>query len=427
MKADDVSLESYLEERAQQGHALAKLLKHPKPDQGVVHTPREIAQQPFLWRQTVHLMQQHAGDLRAFLSDAGLYDEHDRPQIVFTGAGTSSHVGLSLSDLFRVRLRADCASWPTTRITARPDTFLVDDRRRVVIHCARSGNSPESRAVLEYALKRHPQSARHVVITCNKDGALAQLAREHPENVYLVALPKATNDEGLAMTSSFTSMVVAGQALTYLSDMDALTDLTGRIAEVCERLIETQTDAIKDLADPALGRAFFLGNNDLVGAATESALKLQELAVGQITAKGENTMAFRHGPISAVNEQTTVVFFLSKNPHARRYEVDVLRQYQDAFAEMGARVIVLCERPPDAALHERVTVVPYDPQGRWDVPALHQVKVSALFGQLLALFSSDVRGLNVDDPSVHKPLYSRTVQGVETYAFTEASALAPAR
>ncbi len=416
---ENVALRTYLDVCAAGDHILSSLLREPNPGRGVVHTPREIVQQPFLWRETARRMKRLGPDLMTFLESAGLYDAADRAHVLLTGAGTSNFVGLSLIDLLRTRLRTSCSAFPTTRITAAPSLFFLPGQRLVLIHFARSGNSPESTNVLDVALQHHADSIRHVVITCNEKGELARRARAHPEQVFLIVLDQACNDRGLAMTSSFSNMVVAGQAIAHLDDIEWFNSLIERTAKAAEHLIATYADEIYELAEPGVARVFYLGNGDLFGAAAESALKVQELSVGQVIAIGEDPLSFRHGPISAVDGNTMVVFLLSEDPYTRRYELDVLLQYQEAFKEIGARVVVLGSSVAVPGLDSSITVLEYDPHGAWSVPPLYQVNIATLFGQLFGLLASYKRNLNVDDPSVAKEFYSRTVQGVRIYEYRD--------
>jgi tagatose-6-phosphate ketose/aldose isomerase len=300
-------------------------------------------------------------------------------------------------------------------MTANPDLYVKGDRPSLMIHFARSGNSPESRAVLEAGLQRMGDQGRHLVITCNEDGTLADIARAHPDRVCLVVLPEASHDQGLAMTSSYSSMVVAAQALAHLDRMAAFREQVDRTAQAGEYVLHTYPDRIRERVGRDISRAFFLGNNDLFGAATESALKVQELTAGQILAQGGDALSFRHGPISAVDERSLVCFYLSERSYTRRYELDVVRQYQDAFRDIGAETVVVTSEPPEEELGEGVTVMSYDPDRQWTVSALQQVTVAVLFGQLAGLFAAHRRGVNVDEPSAEKALYNRTVQGVRLY------------
>lgn len=403
------------------GDVLQYILDHPDPDLGTVHTPGEIAQQPELWRRTAREVREHAPSLRSFLDTSGLFDGTS-PRVLLTGAGTSHYVGLSVRDLLRQQFAAHCESWPTTCITPNPDLFFREDEPTLLVHFARSGNSPESRAVLEGGLECMGEDDRHLVVTCNKEGTLAEIARAYPDRVYLLVLPDAANDKGLAMTSSYTSMVVASQALAHLDRMDAFVNQVDRTAQVGEEVLARYPDQIDDLMSGDVQRAFFLGNNDLYGAATESALKVQELTAGRILAKSEDTLAFRHGPISAVDEHSVVVFYFSARDYTRRYELDVVRQYQRAFEELGAEIVVVAPERPDIEPTSNLSIFSYDGEGEDRVPALQQTNIAVLIGQLAGLFGAYRRDVNVDEPSVEKSLYNRTVQGVQLYAPTDAFA-----
>lgn len=418
MEARDISIDHYLASYPGRRHILYRLATEREDSTGTVYTPREIMQQPLLWKETARRMQALAPELRDFIGTSGLFDDHCRPGIILTGAGTSDYVGLSLVDLFRVRYRAFSANWPTTRITACPDVFFDTQQRMLMIHFARSGDSPESRAVLEMSLDLQPDQIKHIVVTCNGNGALAAVARANPDRVFLIVLNELSNDRGLAMTSSFSSMVVAGQAIAYLDDIESFVERVDRMAQAGEHVIDQYSDTIYQLADPSIDRVFYLGNNDLFGAAVESALKVQELTEGRVLAKGEDTLAFRHGPISAIDENSLICFYLSAGEYTRQYELDVLSQYREAFRALGANVVVFADQMSDVDVWEGLTSISYDPDERWKLPSLHQIDVAVLFGQLFGVFSAYRRGINVDNPSGDKALYSRTVQGVKIYAFT---------
>ncbi len=418
MNKGDSALAEYLNALSPVKNALGSLLQNLEGRDGIEHTPQEIAQQPFLWRRTARSMRERAAALKTFLSATHLYDGDARPTIVLTGAGTSDYIGQSVADLFRERLNTAVISWPTTRITANPGTFFAGIQPRIMVHFARSGNSPESLAALDLALEHQASRIRHVVITCNADGALAKRAQRSADSVYLVVLDEACNDRGLAMTSSYTNMVVAAQSIAYLDNIDAYVGIIDRTAAAAERFIRHYSDEIDALASlNAFDRAFFLGNGDLLGAASESALKVQELTAGRLIAKSDDTLAFRHGPVSAVNGRSLVSFFLSADAFTRRYELDVLNQYREAFAALGATTLVMTARPTDVENADGLSLLCYDPDDEYRIPAQHQVTLAVLVGQLLALFASYGMGYNVDNPTADSGLYARTVQGVRLYPY----------
>ncbi len=424
INVSDAALAEYLAARKSEPNALSNLLRNPDGREGITHTPREIMQQPLLWRRTAEMMRDLAPSLHTFLSEAGLSGTGKRPTIVLTGAGSSDYVGQTVSDLLRERFNTPVVSWPTTRITATPASFFAGGRQRLMVHFARSGNSPESVAVLDIALEHHRDRIRHVVITCNAEGRLAQRAEENKDRVFLIVLDDACNDRALAMTSSFSDMVIAAQALAHLDDMDCFVDLVDRVAGAAENFIRRYADDIEAIADvDVFRRAFFLGNGDLMGAASEAALKVQELTAGRLIAKSDDTLAFRHGPVSAVNGHTLVGFFLSADPYTRRYEIDVLNQYRGAFAALGAKTLVLTASASDVPSSDDIILMTYDPDRTYDIPRLYQVNLAVLLGQMLALFASYKMGYNVDDPTADSGLYARTVQGVQLYEYDPESAI----
>lgn len=409
----DVS--TYLNRYASKDHQLAYMINNPNSELGTQHTPREIAQQPFVWRKTARYFVENAASIKAFMKKSGLFNKNNRSHIILTGAGTSDYVGLSLADLYRTTFKTPSNNWATTRITASPSDYLSDHHEYLIVHFARSGNSPESRAVLELALKDYSTNTYHIVITCNPEGELAKIARNNPDKVYLILLPEESNDKGLAMTSSFSTMVTAGQCLANLDNIVSFESLIENVAESAEYFIDEYSDAIFGLADPLVNRAFYLGNKDLLGAANESALKVQELTVGQLIAKAEDTLTFRHGPISAVDSKTVVCFFLSEDPFTFRYELDVVEQYNLAFSEIGAKSVVVGSGNLLDSSVLPINKFVYDPFGKWSIPYHYQVNIAVLFGQIFGLFAAYRRKINIDNPSKQNGLYSRIVQGVRVY------------
>lgn len=408
-------VKTYLKRYESKVHQLALMINDPDPEAGTVYTPSEIAQQPLLWRKTVKSFKEKATDLKIFLRKTGLFNDIDRPHIILTGAGTSDYVGLSLADLFRTTFKTPSNNWATTRITASPEDYLSHHHKYLIVHFARSGNSPESRAVLELALKDYVDNTFHIVITCNPEGELAKTALLNPDKVYLILLPEESNDKGLAMTSSFSTMVTAGQCLANLDNIDSFESLIENVAESAEYFIDEYADTIFQLADPSVNRAFYLGNKDLLGAANESALKVQELTVGHLIAKAEDTLTFRHGPISAVDANTLVCFFLSEDPFTFRYELDVVEQYYLAFEEIGAKSVIVGSGNLMDSYSLPIHKFTYDPDGKWKIPYHYQVNIAVLFGQIFGLFASFRRNINIDNPAKQNGLYSRIVQGVRVY------------
>lgn len=114
----------------------------------------------------------------------------------------------------------------------------------------------------------------HLLITCNSQGELAKQTRGK-ENCWSLELPPDTNDQGFAMTSSFSSMYLATLAAFQL---DHLTDIRASLEKLYTaacRLIHEDWTILKDVVDVYnFDRIVYLGTGILRGIAQESALKM---------------------------------------------------------------------------------------------------------------------------------------------------------
>ena len=346
---------------------------------GIEATPAEIAQQPEMWRDTARRFADAAPAIRDLLAQVGL--PGGSPEIVFAGAGTSDFVGRCLQGPVSAALATRAIACPTTDIVTHPQYAFPADRPALMVSFARSGNSPESVAAMDAVLDERPR-ARHLVITCNEDGELAQRARGLGDRAYTLVLHPRTNDRGLAMTSAFTSMVVAGLGLAFAVRIDEYLGLVDRMAAAGETMLDATPAAAEAMAKRGPRRACFLGSGALYGAAVESHLKLQELTDGSIICLCDTFLGIRHGPRAAIHDDTLVVYFLSSDPAVRRYELDLIRGNHDQG--VGLAHLIVADRTDDIA------------------------------GQLLGLFASLERGLKPDEPSAAGVIH-RVVRGVTIY------------
>ncbi len=121
-----------------------------------------------------------------------------------------------------------------------------------------------------------------------------------------------------------------------------------------------------------------------------------EMTEGRIWTRAECYLGLRHGPMSAVHEDTLVVAFLSSSPVVRRYELDLLHGLESK--KLGLRrVVVGTNVPPEAAPGEDDVVVECGAGGDLSDPDL--VLLDALVGQLLGFFRCRDLGLRPDSPS----------------------------
>src|SRR6185312_1897166 len=187
---------------------------------------------------------------------------------------------------------------------------------------SRSGDSPEGVAVLEQALTSSPR-VRHLIVSCNKNGRMVELAQQC-QNCFAMLLDDAVNDGGLAMTSSFTNMIVFGQQLAHLAH---------------------------SLAQQGYRRACFVGAGALGATARESALKLLELTSGEIQTMYETTLGLRHGPMSSLNMETLFTVFASTDGRRRRYDLDLLREIRAKQVVPAIVAVGTADATSDYSLH----------------------------------------------------------------------------
>jgi tagatose-6-phosphate ketose/aldose isomerase len=296
----------------------------------------------------------------------------------------------------------------TTDIVSTPQEVFAEDVPTLVVSFARSGDSPESVAATELA-DRCLRSVHHLVVTCNPEG---RLAREHTgaERSLVLLMPEASNDQGFAMTSSFTCMVLA----TWLGLTPGVpdTDLVERVARAGEQVLREHAEAVEALAARGYERVVYLGSGSLSGLARESALKLLELTAGTVVSYFDSALGFRHGPKSVLDERTLTVVYLSNDPYTRRYDEDIAEELQQA---MGTEhVVVLAARPSRRLASGQVWTV----EGLEDAPDAVVCLPFVLVAQLLGLRSSLALGLTPDDPFPSGEV-NRVVQGVTVHALDE--------
>ena len=370
------------------------------------HTIREIEHQPKMWMETFGIVEAMKTDIARFMADNHINKE---TRIVLTGAGTSAFVADTVACLF-VRDGYDrTRSIATTDIVSAPDSFLSPDDR-LFVSFARSGNSPESVAAYSIA-RKFCRDARHLIITCNPDGCLARQA--DPEKDCVVVLPDGTNDRSLAMTSSFSSMLIASLLCKNIATLDVERPRLEAAAAFAARILENDVqEALAGMTAKTVRRAVFLGSGALKGIACECHLKLQELTDGQIMCSFDSFLGLRHGPKAVINEETLVVYLLSDDPYTRQYEYDLIDQVDKENRPAGQVIVSLV--PSD--IEEGIDCEIDAPVSEALLAGEYKYVPYVLAGQLLGYYFSLSKGLNPDKPSVRGTI-SRVVNGVTIYPY----------
>jgi tagatose-6-phosphate ketose/aldose isomerase len=373
--------------------ALLELDASEKRERGLEYTPREIAQQPGTWIRTFELLRSRGAELSSFLARAGVDGPaRERPTVFLIGAGTSDYIGRSLHHLLRTRWQCEVMPVASTSLLTDFPEYLLRDKRYLWVSFSRSGDSPEGVAVLERALAEREEIG-HILVTCNAGGRMSR-AVEGRANCFTVTLEDATNDRGLAMTSSFTNMVLAGQILAHAGSVAEYEPILRALVEAAETFLPKAAALASELAQNGYKRACFVGSGALAGAAQECALKLLELTAGKVQTMTQPTLALRHGPMAALDEDTLFVSLISSQAQRRQYEIDLLREVGSKKLALTRVAIATEPDLPDAEADFVLT-----PGTSEAVPDLYRPILDVIFGQLLGLFASIHAGLKPDVPS----------------------------
>jgi tagatose-6-phosphate ketose/aldose isomerase len=357
-------------------------------------TGHEIAQQPDVWRLLADLVTDRSVALRDFLDP--LLARPDL-RIVLTGAGTSAFVGRILAPALAGRLGRRVEAVPTTDIVSNPREVFAEDVPTLLVSFARSGDSPESIAATTLA-QQCLTAVHQLIVTCNADGALARTHGGAAGSEVLL-MPTATNDTGFAMTSSFTSMLLA----TWLVLSGDHVDILERLAQAAEQLIADPA-TVDDLASRGYDRIVYLGSGALAGLAQESALKVLEITAGRVVSFHDSSLGFRHGPKAVLTDRTLVVVYRSGDSYTAQYDDDIVAELRATLGDANVLVV----RADGNGFGGSPVVHPRDLDGLGDVFLAAAYVVVA---QQLALRMSLALGLTPDNPFPDGTV-NRVVQGV---------------
>jgi tagatose-6-phosphate ketose/aldose isomerase len=390
---------------------LLDLVQLPNDQQalrGLLYTPREIAQQPETWQKTFELFEREQKRLCSFLEGAGVRDpEGERPTVFLIGAGTSDYIGHALELLLRQQWGCEVVVCASTDLLPNLDTYIIPGVKYLWISFSRSGDSTEGVAVLEQAAERFPQVA-HLVVTCNPRARMIEVcsALAHAS---VVVLDDAVNDRSLAMTSSFTNMIVMGQCLAHAWSPDGYRESLNDMRAAGEALLVSGFALAEKLAAMRLPRLCLVGTGPLAAVAKESALKVLEMSAGEVKTMAESTLGLRHGPMAALDLETAFICFASSDARRLGYTADLLR-------EVGGKAITAIRVAIGPRSAEDALRPLCDIYLALDSTAADEYRpvLDVLVGQMLGLCTSIEFGLKPDAPSPGGVI-SRVVQEFAVY------------
>jgi tagatose-6-phosphate ketose/aldose isomerase len=364
------------------------------------YTYKEIMQQPEMWRRTFDIVEGLKNKFYQFIEFIENNATQKKFKVLYTGAGSSAYVGdvLRFAKTTKSFEKWDFENISTTHFVTNPENVIQDDTTYLIVSFARSGNSPETKATVEMA-EQLSDNVYQLFITNNKDGFLAQY---ESDNIFKVILPEETNDKSLAMTSSFSTMLLTGYLLFGGTLTDGFFEVASGLAPEVERIAQQTVER-------PFNKVFYVGTGLLGELTKEASLKLNELTSGQVEIARETTLGFRHGPKAGLNDNSLFILLRSNEEYKRKYEKDLIDEVDTKDTKY--QILILSCNEEDSS-----NEVALD-----NVSALNDIELGLIyimFAQLFAAIKSVGFGLNPDNPSPDG-FINRVVKGVTIYPLVQ--------
>lgn len=383
--------------------------KNELKDLGASITTKEIQQQPELWSEAWESYQKEEEKIQTFLEKIK-EEATGKIRVVFTGAGTSAYVGDTIIPY--LNQVGDSSSFlfesiATTDIVASPRDYLHEDDWTILVSFARSGNSPESIATVDVA-NTVVKNIRHITITCAAEGSLAKAAVQDEENLLLL-MPDRSNDQGFAMTGSFTCMTLTSLLVFDQTATAEKEQFVATAIKMGKEVVE-QEEKLSAVLAADFNRIVYLGSGSLAGLTREAQLKVLELTAGKVSTMFDSSMGFRHGPKSFVDEKTLVFVFVNNDAYTRQYDLDILKEiHHDQIASQTVAITQSIEEGFEGEVFSFDQNHALLPEGYLALPFI-------MAAQTVSLLSSIKVGNTPDTPSASGTV-NRVVKGVTIHPY----------
>ncbi len=335
-------------------------------------TRAEILSQPSVWAEALDAFRAQAASVRALLNSQGF------ERVIFTGCGSTHYLSMTAAALFQLLTGIPAQARPASEIVLFPDLVLAPKARTLLVAVSRSGTTTET--VEAVRLFRARTGSAAITITCDGRSNLAQISD-------LVLAAEAAQEESVAQTRSFTSMLLIAQALAAAAAQIDFNPLA-QLPTLCQRLLTDYQAVAQQLGeDMGIDQFFFLGSGLLYGTASEAMLKMKEMSLSH--SEAFHVLEFRHGPMSMVTEQTLIAGLIAED--AAPHELRVLGEMH----ARGAHTLSLIDGNTQASPGERRVVVQLQSGlPLWARPVLYMPVL-----QLLAYYRAMAKGQNPDRPT----------------------------
>ena len=343
-------------------------------------TLKEIHEQPEALKKTISPRLDAKGQINLEIFDK--IDPKTIQRIEIIGCGTAYHAGL-----YGKKLLENLASLPVEPLVASEYRYQKNftDQHTLVIAVSQSGETADTLG----ALKKAKQAGAQTLAITNVVGS--SITRLADAVLYTWAGPEI----GVCSTKAYTTQLAIFGLLAldlarrrkqisadfYQSAIDNLANIGTKLTKILKNqtIYQPIAKAIKNQTS-----AFYIGRGMDAYLAMEGALKLKEISY--IHTEAFPAGELKHGTIALVTPKTPVIV-VATEPTL----FDKIKSNIEELKARGAQIILISKSAELAKLADFVIDIPA-------VDLIESALVSALPMQLLAYYTADALGQDVDKP-----------------------------
>lgn len=343
-------------------------------------TLKEIHEQPEALKKTISPRLDAKGQVNLEIFDK--IDPKTIQRIEIIGCGTAYHAGL-----YGKKLLENLASLPVEPMVASEYRYQKNftDQHTLVIAVSQSGETADTLG----ALKKAKQAGAQTLAITNVVGS--SITRLADAVLYTWAGPEV----GVCSTKAYTTQLAIFGLLAldlarrrkqisadfYQSAIDNLANIGAKLTKILKNqtIYQPIAKAIKNQTS-----AFYIGRGMDAYLAMEGALKLKEISY--IHTEAFPAGELKHGTIALITPKTPVIV-VATEPTL----FDKIKSNIEELKARGAQIILISKSAELAKLADFVIDIPA-------VDLIESALVSALPMQLLAYYTADALGQDVDKP-----------------------------
>jgi glutamine---fructose-6-phosphate transaminase (isomerizing) len=337
-----------------------------------IHTLSEILSEPQCWADCL-LALQKSGEIETALRRLPA-----RSDWLFIGCGSSFYIAQAAASSWTALTGQRARAVPASELLLFPGLVTSGLPCQPVL-ISRSGRTSEVLKAAEYLESK--ENIRILAITCVDGQPLEKISTA---TLHMLA----ADEQSMAMTRSFTSMLLGLQVLAAtVGKQNAFLESFKKLPGLAQTVLDPLPSRIRQFVD---GHDFadyvFLGQGPFYGVASEAMLKVNEMSCSY--AQCFHTLEFRHGPKAIVSSETLLTFLFSESG----YEAE--REVLEEVKNLGGTTVVVTNRADDAARRAADFLVELN----LDVPEYARLTTYLLTSQLLGLFTGLKKGFDPDRP-----------------------------